>query len=69
MSPSPYNYNIFFDFIESYLPMGFQGIHEDDPIMQRLEELMEENDQFLTVIHLEKIKYLYSVKEVIRYWV
>ena len=30
--------------------------------MQRLEELMEENDQFLTVIHLEKIKYLYSSK-------
>jgi len=62
LTPSPYNYNIFFDFIESYLPTGFLSIHEDDPIMQRLEEVMEVNDQFLTVIHLEKIKYLYCSK-------
>ena len=62
MNRSPYNYNIFFDFIESYLSTGFLNIHADDPIMQRLEEVMEENDQFLSVIHLEKIKYLYSSK-------
>jgi len=62
LTRSPYNYNIFFDFIEFYLPTGFLSIHADDPIMQRLEEVMEANDQFLSVIHLEKIKYLYSSK-------
>ena len=59
MSLSPYNYSIFFDFIESYLPMGFRSIDENDPIMQRLGEEMEDNNQFLVVIHLEKIKTLY----------
>ena len=63
MTRSPYNYNIFFDFIESYLHSGFLSVHADDPIMQRLEEVMEENDQFLTVIHLEKIKHLYTSKQ------
>jgi len=62
LTRSPYNYNIFFDFIESYLPTGFLDIHKDDPIMLRLEEEMEEHDQFMTVIHLEKIEYLYSSK-------
>ena len=62
MIRSPYSYHIFFDFIESYLPTGFQRISADDPIMQRLEEVMEANDQFLAVIHVEKIMYLYSSK-------
>ena len=62
MSRSAYNYNIFYDFIESYLPSGFLNIQADDPEIQLLEELMGENDQFLSVIHLEKIKFLYSSK-------
>jgi hypothetical protein len=62
LSLSPYNYSIFFDFIESYLPTGFLSIHGDDPIMQRIEEVMEKNNQFLSVMHMEKIKYLFSSK-------
>lgn len=58
----PYKYSIFFDFIESYLPTGFQSIHADDPIMKQLEELMEENDQFLSVMSLEKMSFLYTSK-------
>jgi hypothetical protein len=62
MAPSPYNYNIFFDFIESYLPSGFLEIHNEDPIMQQLEGLMEENDQFFSVMHVDRIKYIYTSK-------
>lgn len=62
MTFSPYNYNIFEDFIESYLPSGFLSIHPDEPIIQRLEKVMEANDQFLSVIHVDKIKYLYTSK-------
>ena len=40
MAITPYNYNIFFDFIESYLPSGFLNVRADDPIMLRMEELM-----------------------------
>jgi len=60
MKISPYNYSIFFDFIESYLPSGFQDIHADDPIMQELEKIMEEHDQFLSVINVDQIRYLYT---------
>jgi hypothetical protein len=55
-----YNYSIFFDFIESYLPSGFMTINAEDPIMQRLDAVMEVNDQFLTVSDLGKIQFLYA---------
>ncbi len=55
----PYSYSIFFDFIESYLPSGFLNIKSDDPIIQQLNRVMEENDQFITVANLEQIKFLY----------
>ena len=61
----PYSYSIFFDFIESYLPSGFLKIKADDPIMQRLEKVMEENDQFITIANLEQIRFLF-VSEGIR---
>lgn len=60
MKNSPYNYSIFFDFIESYLPSGFQEINAEDPIMQQLEKVMKEHDQFLSVIHVDQIKHLYT---------
>ena len=62
---SPYSYSIFFDFIESYLPSGFLNINPDDPIMQKLYQVMEENDQFITVSDLGQIKFLF-VSERIR---
>jgi hypothetical protein len=49
---NPYSYSLFFDLIESYLPKGFLGINDDDPIMRKLNSLMEENDQFITVSNL-----------------
>ena len=60
MKNNPYSYNLFFDFIESYLPAGFLGIHPDDPIMLKLGKLMEENDQFFTVSDLGQIRFLYA---------
>ena len=64
MNYKPYNYSIFFDFIESYLPTGFQDICTADPIMLKLEKLMQENDQFITVADLGKIQFLYVSKEI-----
>ena len=60
----PYNYSIFFDFIESYLPSGFLNINAADPIMQQLEQVMEDNDQFLTVSDLGQIKFLFASKRI-----
>lgn len=64
MLKKPYSYSIFFDFIESYLPSGFLNINSDDPIMQRLDQLMEENDQFITVADLGQIKFLFASKNI-----
>ena len=52
MLNTPYDYSIYHDFIESYLPSGFLKIGAEDPIMRKLELLMEENDQMLNVMDL-----------------
>lgn len=64
MKIKPYDYGIFFDFIESYLPTGFLKINADDPIMQKLNLLTEENDQFITVSDLGQIKYLFASERI-----
>jgi hypothetical protein len=59
MKNNPYSYNIFFDFIESYLPSGFLNINPQDPMMQKLDELLDKNDQFITLSDIGKIQFLY----------
>ncbi len=58
----PYNYSIYFDFIESYLPEGFLNINETDPIMLHLESLMEQNDQLLIAMDLTALKIVFTSK-------
>ena len=60
MTLHPYNYNLYHDFIESYLPSGFLNIDADDPIVKKLEKETEKNDQFFTASDMTKIAYLYS---------
>jgi len=62
MNGDPYNYSIFFDFIDSFLPSGFLNINAEDPIIKKLEALMEANNQFLLVMDLTQIKIIYSSK-------
>ena len=62
MLNKPYNYNIFFDFLESYQPSGFRSVNPDDPIVQRLEELMEEHDQFMLMMDLTQTSIIYASK-------
>lgn len=56
---NPYSYNIFFDFIESYLPSGFMNIQPDDPIMLKLNDRLDENEQFITLADLSQIMFLF----------
>jgi hypothetical protein len=58
----PYSYSIFFDFIESYLPTGFLNINRNDPIMQKLEQVLEENDQFFSLADLGKMQFIFNSK-------
>ncbi len=51
-----HNYNLFFKFIESYMPSGFQGIDPNDPLMEELERCMELNNQFIYVADAIQMK-------------
>jgi DNA-binding CsgD family transcriptional regulator len=62
MNKTTYSYNIYFDFIESYLPSGFSNINPNDPVIQRLEQVMEENDQFFSLADLGKMQFVYNSK-------
>ena len=62
MSVAPYNYSVFFDFIESYLPSGFGDIQPDDAIMLKLEEVMKSNNQYFSLIQLEEVNFVYTSK-------
>lgn len=60
---TPYDYGIYHDFIESYLPSGFLNIKDDDPIMQKLNRVMEQNDQMLIVMDLTEVKIIFTSKQ------
>jgi DNA-binding CsgD family transcriptional regulator len=62
MTLHPYKYSIFFDFIEAYLPSGFLNVNAADAIMQKLEEVTEENNQFFTASDMTQLKYLFVSK-------
>jgi hypothetical protein len=64
--PNPYSYSIFFDFIESYLPSGFLNINPEDPIMLKLEEVMDQNDQYFQVFDVGQMKFLYTSKNILK---
>lgn len=56
------NYSIYFDFIESYLPTGFRKIQTSDPIVQKMENEMELNNQYISVIECGTVRFLYTSK-------
>jgi DNA-binding CsgD family transcriptional regulator len=66
MSGSYYNYSLYFDFIESYLPSGFRNINPDDPIMQKLDEAMDENDQYFQVFDMGQMRFLHTSKGIVQ---
>jgi DNA-binding CsgD family transcriptional regulator len=49
MTTSYHDYNLFFKFIETYTPTGFYGIDPNDALLEELEIIMEQNNQFIYV--------------------
>lgn len=43
------DYNLFFEFIDTFLPVGFKGIDPDHPMVQELEQMMAKNNQFFLI--------------------
>ena len=56
------SYNLFFRFLETFTPIGFQGIDRNDPLIIELEEMMEENNQFFYVADIIQMKVLFTSK-------
>ncbi len=54
------NYALFFNFIDQYLPGGFKDIDRPDPLIVKLEEMTEANNQFFSVFDLLQMKFIYT---------
>jgi DNA-binding CsgD family transcriptional regulator len=43
------DYKLFHSFIETFLPIGFNGIDTNHPLVLEMEKMMEKNNQFITI--------------------
>jgi len=53
-------YDLFFRFINTFLPVGFQGIDRHHPLVQELEEMTEANNQFFYVADMVRMKFMFT---------
>jgi DNA-binding CsgD family transcriptional regulator len=60
------DYNLFFKFIETYAPVGFNGIAPNDRLMEELENQMGINNQFLYIADTIKMKVIFTSKRSIQ---
>ncbi len=56
------DYYLFYDFIQTYQPNGFNGIDPDSSLLQKLEQMMEQNNQFFILADMLQMKILFSSK-------
>lgn len=56
------DYSLFLKFIEFYTPKGFIGLGPDDPFIETLERIMEQNNQFIYVADAIQMKINFSSK-------
>jgi len=59
LSKSAEGYNLFFRFIETYAPIGFERINRKDPMNVQIEQLMESNKQFFYIADLLQIHFFH----------
>jgi DNA-binding CsgD family transcriptional regulator len=56
------NYGLFFRFIDTFLPTGFQVINREDPLLLELEAMTENNRQFFFIADVINLKILFVSK-------
>lgn len=62
------DYKLLAKFLDTYLPIGFDGIRENDPLLMQINAMMLKNKQFFYFGDMLKFKILYTdstVKEVL----
>jgi DNA-binding CsgD family transcriptional regulator len=55
-------YDLFLQFIDTFLPGGFTEVDPLNPILQKIEKMTEVNNQFFFVCDLLKVKILFTSK-------
>ncbi len=60
------DYNLYFRFIETFLPIGFKGIDTGDPLLLELEKMTEINNQFLYIADIIQMRVLFTSKRSIQ---
>ena len=60
MKNSSAYYDLFFKFIETYAPVGYQGIDRSDPLIVDLEELMKQKKQFFFLADLIESRIIWA---------
>jgi DNA-binding CsgD family transcriptional regulator len=58
MKSESQDYSLFFEFIDTFSPIGFKGIDPDHPLMLELEEMMEKNNQFFYIADILQMRVL-----------
>lgn len=61
MNDSNY-YSLFLKFIETYGPMGYKGVQKDDPLVLKLDTIMDKNNQFFYIGDMIEWEMVYSSK-------
>jgi len=56
------NYNLFFQFFETWLPAGFKNIDRESPLMLSLEKMTEVNNQYFFVADILQVRVLFTSK-------
>jgi len=56
------NYDLYFRFIETWLPTGFKNIDRDSPLILSLEKKTKTNNQFFFVADILQVKILFTSK-------
>ncbi len=66
----PDDYKLLAEFIKAYLPKGFKGIREDDPLIQKINAMLLKNNQYFYVGDMLKFSIYYtsaSIKQILGY--
>jgi DNA-binding CsgD family transcriptional regulator len=56
------SYKLFFDFLESYSPVGFKDIDRNDQLITALEEMTKNNNQFFLIFDVIRMSVEFSTR-------
>jgi DNA-binding CsgD family transcriptional regulator len=54
------DYGLFFKFMDAFMPVAYEGIDRNDPLLQQLEILMEDNNQFFYIADIIRMKVIFT---------